>query len=110
MDLKALLIPLLLTSSLAPVAALAHPDHKHEAARPEIDEQRARDRAKQEVDRLVAIKKLDSSWKTSTATSLEKKSRKQGWEWLATFENQAAAKEKILYLFLKPSGEFVAAN
>jgi hypothetical protein len=91
-------------------AAEAHPDHKHAPARAALDEQGAKDRAKREVDRLIAVKKIDDSWSTSSLKALEKKHLKRGWEWLATFENPAAAKDKILYIFLKPSGEFVAAN
>lgn len=111
MNLKVLLTSLLITSAAAPLA-LAHPDHdhKHEAKRPEIDEQAAKDRAKEEVARLVAKKKVDESWKALDVKTVEKKSRKKSWEWLATFENDAAPKNKILYVFLKPSGEFVAAN
>jgi hypothetical protein len=109
LNLKVLLTALVLAAGTGTVA-IAHPGHKHEKAKPEIGEQAAKDRAKQEVDRLVEKKKLDESWKASSVKGLEKKPLKKGWEWLATFENPSSAKNKTLYVFLKPSGEFVAAN
>lgn len=90
--------------------ASAHPGHKHEKPRPEIDEQAATARAKEEVGRLIEKKKIDASWSDAGLKSIEKKPFKKSWEWLAIFENQAAPKDKLLYVFLKPSGEFVAAN
>jgi hypothetical protein len=57
---------------------------------------------------LVSIKKVEASWKGASAKSVEQK----GTEWLVTFENpKAKDKEKtLLYVFLKASGDFVAAN
>ncbi len=92
--------------------ALAHPDHAHEepAPKPALSEESAKARAKKEVHRLIAIKKLDDSWKDVSVKSVEKKQTKSEWEWLVTFENAKATKDKVLYVFLKPQGDFVAAN
>jgi hypothetical protein len=89
--------------------ALAHPGHKHEA-RPEITEDTAKVRAREEVDRLVSKKKVPQSWKDVALKSLEKRTYKKGWEWVAQFEDPQAEKNKVLYVFLKPGGDFVAAN
>jgi hypothetical protein len=89
--------------------ALAHPGHKHEA-RPAITEDAAKVRAKEEVNRLISKKKVPESWKEVAVKSVEKRTYKKGWEWVATLENPQATENKVLYVFLKPSGDFVAAN
>ena len=89
--------------------AMAHPGHTHQARR-EIDEEAAKVRAKQEVDRLVSKKKVPESWKEVTVKSVKRKTHKKGWEWVATFENTQVTENKVLYVFLKPGGDFVAAN
>lgn len=89
---------------------LAHEGHDQPAARPEITEEAAKGRASEELKRLVSIKKVEASWGEVKLRSIEKKTSKGQWEWLAVFENGGAAKDKLLYVFLKPSGEFVAAN
>ena len=91
-------------------SASAHPDH-HEAPRPEISEDKAKARAKEEVDRLAAKNEIDPSWKDAgRLTAIEKKTVGKRWEWRATFQNDKVEEKKVLYVFLKSSGEFVAAN
>jgi hypothetical protein len=90
--------------------ALAHPDH-HDAPRPAISEERAKVRAKEEVDRLATTKEIVASWKESgRLTGIEKKSYGERWEWRVVFENDKVTEKKVLYVFLRPTGEFVAAN
>lgn len=101
---------LLLLSGSGAGSALAHPGHQHEAPAPEISEEQVKVRAKEEVGRLVERKKLDESWKATPLKALEKRTYKKTWEWVATFENARAVKDRVLYVFLKPSGQFVAAN
>ena len=100
---------LLLAGGSAP-AALAHPGHQEHEAPAELDEPGAQERARKEIDRLIARKKLDASWKAAAHKATEKKPIKKTWEWLVTFENATAAKDKVLYVFLRPTGKFVAAN
>lgn len=86
--------------------ATAHEGHDHDA--PALSADGVKARAVEEVARLVSIKKIEASWKGASAKSVEKK----GTEWLVTFEN-LKAKDKdrtLLYVFLKSSGDFVAAN
>jgi hypothetical protein len=99
----------ILLAATPATTVLAHPDHKHEAPKPDIDAEAAKSRATEEVARLVTKKKLEPSWQQATIKGLEKRETKKGWEWLATFDNKAVA-GKVLYVFLKPSGDFVAAN
>ncbi|NMO22860.1 hypothetical protein HPC49_54205 [Pyxidicoccus fallax] len=112
MNVRAALLTVFLASA-AGQSAWAHENHTHQPARPEIGEEQAKTRAREEVERLVSIQKLDASWKESGALKgVEKKKVGKKWEWLATFENATVAdpSKKVLYVFLKPSGEYVAAN
>jgi hypothetical protein len=93
--------------------ALAHENHRHQRPQPALDEQKARVRAQEELERLVSAQKVDATWKASgKLKAVEKKGEGAQWEWLATFENSGAsdASKRLLYVFLRPSGEFVAAN
>ena len=62
------------------------------------------------VKRLVKAGKIDKSWLQSIHDkSIEKKYGKR-IEWVVTFDNARGVKGKKLYIFLKLSGDFVAAN
>lgn len=94
-----------------------HGDEHHPPENPEkptaIDEKAAKARAQQELERLVSVKKVDESWKQSGRfNEIKKKGPATKWEWLITFDNSDAKDKdkKRLYIFLKPSGEFIAAN
>jgi hypothetical protein len=93
-------------------SALAHPEHEHEhrAPRAALSEDAAKARAKEEVARLISVSKVDGSWKDVAIKGIEKRTHKDSWEWVATFENATAKKDKVLYVFLTPQGDFVAAN
>lgn len=100
-------------------AALAHPDHDGPRRPPPpapvqpsvIDEDTAKVRGKEEVVRLVSVNKLIESWKDSARfVAIKKTTAADNWEWQLTFDNDAIKVKKRLYIFLKPSGEFVAAN
>ncbi len=58
------------------------------------------------VERLVKAKKIDSSWMNA---NLDKSELKKN-EWVVTFNNEKGIKGKKIYISLKKSGEFVAAN
>lgn len=111
-----------LTAALAFAAAPALAHEGGHAPRPRPPVQRpplpvavtedvATQRAQAEVDRLVTEKKVEASWQSERKfKSLEKKTRGASFEWRVTFENPAAAKKKVLYVFLTADGTFVAAN
>lgn len=99
-------------AGLAASTASAHPDvppiHKPTAPRA-ISEQRARERAKQELDRLADAKEIDPSWKAAgRLTAIEKRGTGRRFEWRATFMNDTLQAKKVLYVRLKATGEFVA--
>jgi len=58
------------------------------------------------VERLIKVQKINPSWKKAKFD----KSVMVKKEWLVTFTNKKGVKGKKLYIFLKKSGEFVAAN
>jgi hypothetical protein len=80
--------------------------HGHSHKRREIKKERTGVIGRIQVERLVNEKKLDASWKNA---SFEKSVLIKG-EWLVTFKNDKGVKGSKLYIFLKKSGEFVAAN
>lgn len=66
--------------------------------------------AEKEIIRLVSSGKLDKSWKTAKYDKSIKKKFGKNTEWVVTFNNEKGVKGKTLYVFLKISGEFIAAN
>ena len=76
-----------------------------------LDEKAAAARTRTEVERLIAVKKLADSWGALSPTSFEKRPIGNSWEWVVVIENSAAPdNNKKLFVFLKPYGDFVAAN
>lgn len=108
--MKMRMLVLAMSLSLGGGRVWAHEGHDHPAPKAEITEDAAKGRASDEVKRLVANKKLDASWANAKLKSMGKRTSEGRWEWLATFENGTAPKDKVLYVFLQPSGEFSAAN
>ncbi len=75
-----------------------------------MDEAAALARAKTEIERLVAIKKLAPSWQPPSPPKLEQRAVGSSWEWVAVIDNAADVEHPRLWIFLKPYGDFVAAN
>jgi len=80
--------------------------HSHSHDTPAISKEKAAELGKKHIQRLIKAKKLDTSWLNS---KLDKSEIKKN-EWVVTFNNEKGAKGKKLYIFLKKSGGFVAAN
>jgi hypothetical protein len=74
-----------------------------------MDEAAAKTRARPEIERLVAVKKVSPSWQALSPTRLEKRDVGQSWEWVVVYDNPAEATNKRLFIFLTPWGDFVAA-
>lgn len=110
--MKYLLISLFVLLSVRSFAGDGHghshgsDGHGHSHKKREVKKERTGVIGRIQVERLVNEKKLDASWKKS---SFDKSVLKDG-EWLVTFKNEKGIKGKKLYIFLKKSGEFVAAN
>lgn len=99
------------TAVLWSFGAAAHEGHDHEVVL--ITTSEAETRAKEEIARLADSGKIDSSWKTAAkveTSGLKGEGKKQ--EWALTFSNPNVtdATKKTLYVFLTPTGKYVAAN
>lgn len=86
--------------------------HSHGAAKvtKQVDAKKAEELARNKVRVLAFQEKVDTSWNEAKLASAEVKTFKGKKEWLITFSNENGKKGKILYIFLKLNGEFVAAN
>tara|TARA_R110000868_G_scaffold99515_11_gene273831 strand:+ start:11939 stop:12286 length:348 start_codon:yes stop_codon:yes gene_type:complete len=84
--------------------------HGHSHNAPEVSEAKTKEIARKHVERLVKDKKIDSSWSNAIYDKSEKKLFGGNTEWVVTYKNDKDPKNKTLYIFLKLSGEFVAAN
>tara|TARA_R110000868_G_scaffold20678_5_gene87135 strand:+ start:3818 stop:4153 length:336 start_codon:yes stop_codon:yes gene_type:complete len=102
----------ILLALLFTTVSMAGPGHKHghghghSHSAPEVAKEKLSGIGQMHIDRLVKAKKLDSTWlKAKFDKAVVKKN-----EWLLTYDNEDGIKGKKLYIFLKKSGEFVAAN
>lgn len=84
--------------------------HGHSHGATKVSKEKTGEIGRYHVERLIKAGKIDSSWKTSTFDKSEKKKFGKKTEWVVTFNNEKGVKGKKLYIFLKLSGEFVAAN
>jgi len=92
-------------------SAYAHSDHVHKEKKP-VSAEVAKANAQKSVAKFIELKKLDASWKKAELLSVEKKKFGSKFEWLVVFANKLEKDEakKKLYVFLRLSGVFLAAN
>ena len=114
MQLKTLL--LCFSLGLLPITVTAGSDHDHDHGHSHshtpVNQDAAKTNATAIVAALVKRNKLDSSWTSTTASSVEKKSIDGNTEWLIVFINDKitdTSKQK-LYVFLTLGGDYIAAN
>jgi hypothetical protein len=86
--------------------------HGHENAKKnqKVDAIKAEELARTKVRVLAFQEKIIESWNDAKLASAEIKEFEDKKEWLVTFSNEKGIKGKVLYVFLKLDGEFVAAN
>lgn len=103
------LIMLLAFSVPLTYAGPAGPGHSHA---PLIEEKEAIAKASFMVTKIVKKGKLDSSWTQVKASDAQKKTFKNGVEWVVTFNNpkEKDPEKKTLYIFLDLHGKYLAAN
>mgnify|MGYP006269865545 CR=1 FL=1 len=107
---------IILTSLILSTASFAGPGgghshgHGHSHGTHKISKEKTGELGRSHIERLIKSGKLDSSWKSATFDKSEKKNFKGKTEWVVTFNNEKGVKGKKLYIFLKLSGDFVAAN
>ncbi len=86
--------------------------HGHSHSNIAVNQVTAKANATKIVAALTQRKKLDESWASTTASSVEKKVFKGNPEWVVIFNNDKItdpAKQK-LYVFLTLGGDYIAAN
>ena len=112
MQLKTLL--LCFSLGLLPMTTMAgsNHDHGHSHSHMPVNQDTAKDKATEVVAALAKRNKLDASWSSIAAESVEKKQINGNPEWLVIFVNDKitdTSKQK-LYVFLTLGGDYIAAN
>ena len=82
--------------------------HAHEAHA--VSKEKTIEIAKAHVARLVKLGKINATWKSATLNKSEKKKFGSKTEWVVSFKNDKGVKGKMIFIFLKESGKYVAAN
>ena len=113
MKFKTIFIATLLGfSSMTLMAGSGH-DHGHSHDAPvAVNQSVATENATKVVASLIKKNKLEKSWSSIKAGSVEKKIYNNTPEWVVTFVNEKitdVTKQK-LYVFLTPGGDYIAAN
>ena len=85
--------------------------HKHPHKSQRVSEKKTVELAKFHIDRLIKENKLDESWRSAVYAKTDEKEFSGRAEWVVTFDNEKAdSGKRKLFIFLKLSGEFIAAN
>ena len=75
-----------------------------------VDAKKAEELARKKIRVLIFQEKINKTWNDSKLKKAEIKTFEGKKEWVLTFSNEKGVKGKTLYVFLKETGEFVAAN
>lgn len=112
MQLKTLLLGFALALLPVSVTAGSGHDHGHSHSTAPVNQATAKANALEIVASLVKRNKLDNSWGSITASSVEKKTFGDHSEWLAIFVNDKItdSAKRTLYIFLSLDGAYIAAN
>lgn len=110
MQFKTLLLGF--TLSLLSIIAMPGSGHEYGHSQTPVDQATAITNAIEIVAELVKSNKLDESWASITASSVEKKVFKGNSEWVAVFvnDNITDTDKRKLYVFLTLGGDYIAAN
>lgn len=112
MQLKTLILSF--TLGLLPMTVMAGSghDHGHSHSHTPVNQTTANENATKIVVALVKRNKLDNSWSSITASSIEKITVQGNPEWRAIFVNKKITdiEKQKLYVFLTLGGDYIAAN
>ena len=112
--MKTLPAALVLSSLLfgAPVMAGSGHDHGHSHSSTPVSQDKVGVKAAEIVAALVNRNKLDKSWETIKASSIEKITVQGNPEWVVVFvdKNITDVEKQKLYVFLTLGGDYIAAN
>lgn len=84
--------------------------HGHSHSKPAVAKEKTEEIGKSHIARLIKAGKLDAGWSEARLDSTEQKEFGKKKEWVLTFINEKDAKNPKLFIFLKLSGDFIAAN
>ncbi len=107
---KILILTTLVLSSISFAGSGHDHSHGHGHSHEAVSKDKTKELGKKHVERLVKAGKLNASWKSATYIKSVKKKFGKRTEWVVSFKNDKGVKGKNLYIFLKLSGTFVAAN
>lgn len=112
MQLKMLLLSFALGLLPMTVMAGSGHDHGHSHSHTPVNQTTANENATKIVAALVKRNKLDNSWSSITASSIEKITVQGNPEWRAIFVNDKITdtEKQKLYVFLTLGGDYIAAN
>lgn len=107
-----LLFGLILSLFTVTVMAGSGHDHGHGHSKTPVNIATAESNATKIVATIVKKNKLDKSWASVTASSIDKKVVKGNTEWEVIFINEKITdvKKQKLYVYLTLSGDYIAAN
>lgn len=115
--MKTLTTTLVLSSLLflTPISVMAGSGHDHahsHAPAAPVNQSTAEKNADNVIASLVERNKIDNSWSTIKASSVEQKALNGRSEWLVIYDNEKVTEldKKKLYVFLTIEGEYIAAN
>lgn len=112
MQLKTFMFGFILSLFSATVMAGTENDHGHSHSQDAVNQETATSYATEYVASLIERSKLDESWSSITASSVEKKVFGGNTEWVAVFVNEKITDtdKRTLYVFLTLGGDLIAAN
>lgn len=98
--------------SLFSFSASAGAGHDHSHGHAAVSQTQAESIAVKNVAKLADKGKIDKSWTTVKASTVEKKSFGGNSEWVVVFNNGDIPdpEKRTLYIFLSVGGEYLAAN
>jgi len=112
MNLKILILFCLISFFSSTAMAASEDDHGHSHSNTPVDQVTAKIRATEAVSVLVESKKLEESWTSISASSVEKKEFGGHPEWVVVFTNDKItdSDKRKLFVFLTLGGDYIAAN
>jgi hypothetical protein len=115
--MKKIIQTTLMTIALATTSLFASGGHTHDANgghsyQAPVNQEVAQEKALNVVNSFIKNNVVDTSWSSASINSIEKKAIKGNNEWVVIFINNKIGDEKKqkLYIFLTPSGQYIAAN
>ncbi len=112
--MKTLAATLVLSSLffISPTIVMAGTGHDHGPAKAPVNQEVAEKNAGKAIAGLVERDKIDKSWSSIKASSVEQKLYQGKPEWVAIYDNKKIAdtSKQKLYVFLTPAGEYIAVN